>query len=91
MWQAQLNHVDELRVLLVLSPVDVLSINETKLDESINDSEVHIPRYEIVRRDRNRNGRAVCFYIKTSINYLVRNDLNMNNLENLGLEIINKT
>ena len=28
-----------------------------------------------------------CFYIKTAINYSVRADLNINNLENLCLEI----
>ena len=45
--------------------------------------------YEITRRDRNRNGGGVCFYIKTSINFVIRHDLNMNDLENLCLEIQN--
>ena len=40
-----------------------------------------------MRRDRNRNGGGVCFYIKTAINYCVRRNLNINNLENLCLEI----
>ena len=44
---------------------------------------------EITRRDRNRNGGGVCFYIKTSINFVIRHDLNMNDLENLCLEIQN--
>ena len=57
------------------------------LDESILNSEIDIPGYEIVRRDRNINGGGVCFYIKTAINYSVRTDLNINNLENLCLEV----
>lgn len=33
-------HIYELRVRLADSPVDVLSINETSLDYSVNDSDV---------------------------------------------------
>ena len=80
-------HIDELRILLANYPLDVISINETRLEQSILNSEIYIPGYEIVRRDRNRNGGGVCFYIKTAINYSVRTDLNINNLENLCLEI----
>ena len=52
-------HVDELRVLLSEFSVDILAINETKLDESIKSSELHIPGYEFIRRDRSRNGGGV--------------------------------
>ena len=82
-----MKHIDELRILLADCPVDVLSINETKLDNSIQDCEVYIPGYEIVRRDRNRNGGGVCFYIRRSITFTMRNDLKMENLENLCIEI----
>ena len=49
-------HIDELRVLLSEFSVDILAINKTKLDESIKSSELHIPGYEFIRRDRSRNG-----------------------------------
>ena len=87
-----LKHIDELRILLADSPVDVLSINETRLDDSVKDSDVYIPCYEIIRRDREMNGRfggGVCFYIRTNINYMLRSDLNIPDLENLCLEIRN--
>ena len=71
-------HIDELRILLANYPLDVLSINETRLDEGILNSEICIPGYEIVRRGRNKNGGGVCFYIKTAITYSVRTDLNIN-------------
>ena len=77
-------HIDELKILLAIYPLDVISINETRLDQGILNSEIYIPGYEIVRRDRNRNGGGVCFYIKTAINYSVRTDLNINSLENVS-------
>ena len=39
--------------------IDVISINETKLDETIKSCEVHIPGYEFIRRHRNRHGGGV--------------------------------
>ena len=45
-------HIDELRVFMSNNKVDILCINETKLDSSINDNKVHIPNFEIIRRDR---------------------------------------
>ena len=77
-------HIDKLRILLANHPLDVISINETRLDKGILNSEIYIPRYEIVPRDRNRNGGSVCFYIKRAINYSLRTDLHINILENLS-------
>ena len=64
-----------------------MSINETKLDETIKSCEVHIPGYEFIRRDRNRQCGGVGFYIKTSINFVVCSNLNVPNLENLCIKI----
>ena len=78
------NHIDELRVLLADKPIDVLSINETRLDDLVADSDVYISGYEIVRRDRSINGRfgsGVCFYIRTNINYSLRSELSIDQLE----------
>ena len=52
-----LAHIDEFRVFMNDSDIDIISINETKLDHSINDNEVYLPGYEIVRKDRKTNGR----------------------------------
>ena len=80
-------HIDELRVLFSEFSGDFLAINETKLDESIKSSELHIPGYEFIRRDRSRNGGGVGFYIKSSNSYVVRSDLNVINLESLIIQI----
>ena len=76
--------------MLDKSPIDVLAINETRLDSSISDGEMHISNYVLVRRDRSLNGRfggGVCFYICESINYSLRPDLHVDQLENLAIEI----
>ena len=79
--------------LLANTKIDILCVNETKLDPSINDREVHLVGYEIVRRDRKvngRNGGGVCIYIRSNINYQVRDDLHSATLENLVVEIKNR-
>jgi hypothetical protein len=40
-------NVDELKIYLEKEPLDVLSINETRLDETINNT-VSIPGYDMV-------------------------------------------
>ena len=80
-------HFDELRVFLAEFSFNILAINKTKLDESIKSSELHIPCHEFIRRDRNRHGEGVDFFIKSSNSYVVRSDLDMINLENLTMEI----
>ena len=52
-----LKHTDELRVFLNDQNIDVLAINETRLNESIFDQEVKVQGYDIIRRDRSTNGR----------------------------------
>ena len=54
------------RIFVTDSKIDRLAINETKLDSSIGDSEISLPGFEVVRRDRPVNGRCgggVCIYI----------------------------
>ena len=84
-------HIDELRIFLHNKYLDILAINETRLHEVISDDvKIRIEGYDIVRRDRplnGRNGGGVCFYIRTSINYILRKDLEFANLENLYVEI----
>ena len=83
-------HIDELRVLLSDNPLDILSINETRLDDSVSDDEVYIPGRDIIRRDRDHNGRfgrGVCIYVPSNINFSLRPDLSDMHLENLCIEI----
>ena len=68
--------------------LDVLAIQETKLDVSNNYSDSYIYGYELIRRDRlSDGGGGICFYIKSTLNFSVRTDLNIEELENLGIDI----
>ena len=70
-----LAHIDEFRVFMNESDIDIISIYETKLDSTINDNEVYIPGYEIIRKDRKVNGRhggGVCNYVRCNLNYNIK-------------------
>ena len=68
-------HIEQVRILLLDKPCHILSINESRLSENIDDGFVKIDGYDIYRVDRSREGGGAAFYVKTSINSCVRNDL----------------
>ena len=55
--------------------IDILGLNETRLDNTIADSQIDIEGYDILRRDSNRNGGGVAFYVAQSLTYVNRQDL----------------
>ena len=80
-------HIDELTVFMEKQTFDILALNETRLSDTIPDSLINLPGYDLIRRDRNRSGGGVCAYIRNSINYSRRLDLEIDLLEMLALEI----
>jgi exonuclease III len=40
-------HIEELRIFLADNMIDVLAINETRLDSAVSDNKVHIDGYEL--------------------------------------------
>ena len=68
-------------------PFDILTLNETRLDDSILDSEIKISGYDIIRRDRNRNGGGVAMYIRSNISFTNRTDLVREALEQICIEV----
>ena len=57
-------YIDQLRIYLVNKPLDILTINETRLDESISNAEVNIQGYNLWRKDRFRYGGGVAIYTR---------------------------
>ena len=57
--------VDQLRLFCEASNVDIMAINEIKLESKIGNNEIQIDGYDIIRNDRNNFGGGVCIYIKT--------------------------
>ena len=80
-------HLDELKLFLQQLPFEILSLNETRLDETIQNNMVQIPGYEIIRRDRNRRGGGVAFLVKNNYSYTLRDDLISQDLEAICIEL----
>ena len=80
-------NIDQLRIYLQKQQFDVVSINETMLDDTIADHEISITGYDIIRNDRNGNGGGVAIYVRSMINYKERHDLEDDNLETITVEI----
>ena len=56
-------------------------------DYTISDHEISVPGYDLVRKDRHRNGGGVVLYIRDSINFNIRYDLMIDSLELLSVGI----
>ena len=81
--------IEEIRFMLQKLNFDVLCINETWLNASINNNIISVDGYDLIRHDRmdGRRGGGVCIYIKNVIQYSDRKDLIDNNLEALWIEL----
>jgi hypothetical protein len=70
------------------NPLDILAINESKINESISDDEISVSGFHIIRKDRNRHGGGVLMYIRETIPFSERNDVQTaSSLEMLCVEI----
>ena len=77
-----------MKVYLEKEPFDVLSINETRLDETISTNMVSIPGYDIIAKNRNRDGSGVAIYHRSILNVIDRDNLVPAYVEAVCLEII---
>ena len=80
-------HIDKLRIYLIKKPVDILSINETRLDESISNDEVGIPGYNLFRKDRNRFGGGVAIYTRNILNVVERSQFVPDTIEAVCIKL----
>ena len=79
--------IDDVHCLLLDNKIDVLAVSETWLDTSIGNAEVCPDGYDLLRRDRNRNGGGVGIFVNNSLRYIVRPDLETINIESIWIEI----
>ena len=82
-----LKHIDELRVCVSKQQIDILAINETKLDSNIPMDLISLEGYNWLSMNRNRFGGGVGFYIRSTIDFRIRPDLNTQGIELLSIEI----
>ena len=82
-----LPEIDELRNIPKCSNAAVIGITETKLNNTVYDSEATIDEYSVVRNDRNRKGGGVACYIGSNICYSRKTCL-PDNLENIFIDLL---
>ena len=82
-----LNKIDELCHIARSFNAAVIGITETKLDNTVYDSEVTVDGYNIVRNDRNRNGGGVACYIRNN-NYFNMKTCISDNIENILIDLL---
>ena len=71
--------------------IHIISINETKLDDTIRDEQVAIEGCLLLRLTiRNRHGGGVAFYIRETVNYEHRIHIKTSNAELLCTEVKQK-
>jgi len=90
-------HVNVRSLLLKLNEISMIArqtnaacigIKESWLDNSVFDSELSIPIYTIVRRDRNRQDSGVCIFIRCDLAFNTRPDLQHDDLEAVWIELL---
>ena len=81
-------YIGQLRIYLVNKPLDILTINETRLDESISNVEVNIQGYNLWRKDRCRYGGGVAIYTRDILNAREVSQFVPEHIESVCLEII---
>ena len=77
-------HKDELEVLMRENKIDILALNETKLDSKTEDEQVSIPDYTDLCCERNSH---VAIYLRDTLNLEHRTDLKTDNLEMICIEL----
>ncbi len=66
--------------------VGIFCLTETWIDSSVTNNEIKVDNYNVIRKDRNRQGGGVCIFIRSDINFNVL-DINVE-LELLFLDLL---
>ena len=80
--------ISEVRQFLSRTKATVFAASETWLDSSVGDGEIQISGFNVIRRDRNRNGGGVALYVKDSVAFNPRPDLAVDGLEASWIELL---
>ena len=63
--------LDNLAAVCVTCNPDIVCIVESWLSDDIQDNEMSLPNYSVVRLDRNRHGGGIVMYIKNTFTYSI--------------------
>ena len=84
-FRSLVRNISEIKLLLSQNDVHILSVNETLLDNSVLNNEIEIEGFQILRKDRNRNGGGVAIYIRNNLHFELLNHDSLNHLEALPI------
>ena len=73
--------------LTVENAYDIICVSETHIDNTVPDSDIHIPCYNNYRKDRSRHGGGVCCYVSDHLVAKIRFDLEIDDIELIWIEI----
>ena len=79
--------IDKLKCIANNTKAAIIGITKTKHDHTIPGLDFNISGYDILRYDRNRNGRGVAYYIKKDLCSNAK-PLNCNEIENIIFGIL---
>ena len=79
--------LDNIKIMLNASNIDILCVNETKIDQNISNSDLSIYGYKFHRRDRNRHGGGVGIYYKEFLNVSSMPHLSSEGIESSWIKI----
>ena len=81
-----LSNIDEIRLLPSSHNIHILCVNETSLDTSISDQEIHVDGFSVLHKDRNRSGGGLAVFVSNSISYSAKDNRSVDQLEMVWLE-----
>ena len=79
--------IDEIRLLVKNEKIDILAINETKIDHKIDDRLVSLGDFCLCRYDRSKQGGGVALYVRNTVRFEPREDLPNKSLELICIEV----
>ena len=82
-----LDKIDELRFIAEKSKPTIIGITESKIDDTVTETEFAIKGYTPIRNDRTRNGGGVVLYIKEDIGFNRRENFSKE-IENIFVDIL---
>ena len=80
--------IADIRLFLARTKTTVFAASETWLDSTVSDNEIHIPGFNVIRSDRNRNGGGVALFIRENVAFNPRPDIAVDGLEATWVELL---
>ena len=84
-----LQKIPELRILFKRKNLAVIAFTETWLNDSVNNEEINIDGYKVIRNDRSSgHGGGVCLYIRNNLAFNVISEMQTEVTESLWINVL---